>query len=313
MFCTQALPDYHLLRPNVVAIPIRLRKQRKLAPDGATGDLFHATAISDAGRPFANLSAAARQYLRTLGITDPDADTDTAALVWMHALAIGFSPEYLAENEAGILTDYPRVPLPATRDALESSAALGRRVAALLDTERPPPGPAADPLLSGLASVGVIARADGSGAGLNPDKGDLAVTAGWGVPTKKGVMPSTGVVRVRDFTPQERRALVEAWGEAALLRLGQRTCDVYLNAAACWHNIPTAVWEYRVGGYQILKKWLSYRESKVLGRDLTVVEAREVTSTARRIAALLLLGPALDANYASAKKSVYAWPQSCIG
>ena len=63
--------------------------------------------------------------------------------------------------------------------------------------------------------------------------------------------------------------------------------------AAC----PQRVWTYTIGGYQVIKKWLSYRERPLLGRDLTVDEARYVTEMARRIAAILLLEPALDANY----------------
>jgi hypothetical protein len=47
----------------------------------------------------------------------------------------------------------------------------------------------------------------------------------------------------------------------------------------------------------VLKKWLSYREHTVLGRDLTPDEARHVTRTARRLAAIRLLAPELDANY----------------
>ena len=57
-------------------------------------------------------------------------------LLWMHTLAIGHSAYYLKENKVGALRqDWPRVPLPATREALEASAALGRQIAALLDSE----------------------------------------------------------------------------------------------------------------------------------------------------------------------------------
>jgi hypothetical protein len=52
---------------------------------------------------------------------------------------------------------------------------------------------------------------------------------------------------------------------------------VYLNADACWSHVPVRVWEYTTGGYQGLKKWLSYREHTLLGRDLTPDEARYVT------------------------------------
>ena len=63
--------------------------------------------------------------------------------------------------------------------------------------------------------------------------------------------------------------------------------DVYLNDAAFWRDVPAAVWSYRLGGYQVLKKWLSYRERPILGRDLTPEEVQHFTDTARRIAALL--------------------------
>ena len=56
------------------------------------------------------------------------------------------------------------------------------------------------------------------------------------------------------------------------------------------------------------KKWLSYREHKLLGRSLSVDEARYVTEAARRIAAILLLGPELDRNYAAVKANGYIWP-----
>jgi hypothetical protein len=52
-----------------------------------------------------------------------------------------------------------------------------------------------------------------------------------------------------------------------------------------------------IGGYQVIKKWLSYRERPLLGRGLSPDEARAVTQIARRIAALLLLEVELDENY----------------
>jgi len=74
-----------------------------------------------------------------------------------------------------------------------------------------------------------------------------------------------------------------------------------LNNVAHWSNIPLRVWEYTIGGYQVIKKWLSYREDKLLGRPLTKHEVRYVQEMARRIAAIVLLEPELDENYRSAK------------
>jgi hypothetical protein len=74
-----------------------------------------------------------------------------------------------------------------------------------------------------------------------------------------------------------------------------------------WRYIPSAVWEYTLGGYQVIKKWLSYREHKILGRPLRADEARYVTEMARRIGALLLLSPKLDCNYQTVARSSLAW------
>jgi hypothetical protein len=93
-----------------------------------------------------------------------------------------------------------------------------------------------------------------------------------------------------------------------LSSLGPGTGDVWLNDIAYWSSIPERVWEFTIGGYQVMKKWLSYREYDLLGRALTAEEAREVTAMARRLAALCLMQPALDANYEAVIAETYAWP-----
>ena len=47
-----------------------------------------------------------------------------------------------------------------------------------------------------------------------------------------------------------------------------------------------------IGGYQAVKKRLSYREEDILGRPLTKDEAREVTAMVRRLTVLILLSTA---------------------
>ena len=70
--------------------------------------------------------------------------------------------------------------------------------------------------------------------------------------------------------------------------LGEFTFDVYLNGNAFWRNVPAAVWNYKLGGYQVLKKWLSYREQASLGRPLKAEDVQYFVDTARRIALVLL-------------------------
>jgi len=86
---------------------------------------------------------------------------------------------------------------------------------------------------------------------------------------------------------------------------GEETLDIYLNETTYWSNIPRPVWEYYIGGYQVIKKWLSYREKNILGRGLHIEEAEYVTEMVRRIAALILLEQELDANYEAVKTTTW--------
>jgi hypothetical protein len=83
--------------------------------------------------------------------------------------------------------------------------------------------------------------------------------------------------------------------------LGAEALAIYLHETAYWSNVPKYIWECHIGGYQVIKKWLSYQEKAILGRGLRVEEAEYVTEMARRIAALILMQPELDANYEGVK------------
>ena len=110
------------------------------------------------------------------------------------------------------------------------------------------------------------------------------MTAGWGhFGSSNAVMPGQGRAVERAYTSSERTEL----GDAASM-LGPTTFDTYLNGSAFWRNVPAAVWTYQLGGYQVLKKWLSYRERSVLNRALTPQEVQDFTEIARRIAAMNL-------------------------
>jgi len=127
-------------------------------------------------------------------------------------------------------------------------------------------------------------------------------------------MPGKGKVVERHYTPKEQALLNEGATQSgltldqALEQLGETTFDIYLNDVAYWSNIPRNVWNYHVGGYQVIKKWLSYREKEILGRGLKMEEVHEVMNMARRISAITLLQPALDENYEAVKKSTFDWP-----
>ena len=80
------------------------------------------------------------------------------------------------------------------------------------------------------------------------------MTVRWGSQDRRGaVMPGPGRVIERDYAASEISCQVQSE------LLGARTQDVFLNDAVYWRNIPDEVWNFTIGGFQVLKKWLSYR------------------------------------------------------
>jgi hypothetical protein len=216
--------------------------------------------------------------------------------LFYHTVAILHAPTYRQENKGALQQEWPRVPLPKDHDTLEESANAGRQVAKLLNIEHDI-ADLKNGNRDGFEALGVPEH-------VNPEEvldpgSDFSVTAGWGytISNPYRVTPNDGEIDKRKYTPEEQSSLpdqaIELWGS--------QTLDVYLNEKARWTNVPAQVWEYELGGYQVIKKWLSYREKDVLGRDLCLDEVEYVQYMVRRIAALLLLEPKLDANYKAAK------------
>ena len=108
--------------------------------------------------------------------------------------------------------------------------------------------------------------------------------------------PFQGRIVEREYTTGERAAL-----GAAISVLGEKTLDVYLNDQAFWRNVPAAIWGYKLGGYQVLKKWLSYRERDVLGRALLLEEVLYFAEIARRIGGILQLRGEQESSYNAVK------------
>jgi len=298
-FISCRLCAYHVIERGANFFPLKLRVPEQ-------GNLL---TQSDTRNPIVdgfqfNLSDKAVDYLCNLGsISD-------AEFLFYHVLAILHAPEYSCENSGALRQDWARIPLPDRRETLIASANLGRQIAALLDPETPVPGITSGKLRPELKIIAVVSRV-GTG-NLDPNT-DFALTAGWGHAGQNNVtMPGRGKVVDRPYTSEEiPPAPLRKGGEeeVPLLKgdLGGSTHDIYLNDIAYWKNIPDRVWSYTIGGYQVIKKWLSYREQELLGRPLKLEEVTEVTHMARRITAILLLEPELDANYEAVKQSTYQW------
>ena len=228
-----------------------------------------------------NLTIEAGNYLRYLDASVED--------LFYHILATLHDPAYREANAGALRMEWPRIPLPGWPDgeaedvaeSLAQSAARGRELARLLDPEAPVPGVTQGALRPEIAAIAVPSTVDKH----NMTGDDFALTAGWGhYGSGDAVMPGQGRIVEREYTPDERQAL-----GAAISVLGEKTLDVYLNDRAFWRNVPAAIWGYKLGGYQVLKKWLSYRERDVLGRALLPEEVLYFAEMARRVGAILLV------------------------
>ncbi len=267
------------------------------------------------GARHSNLSPDATWYLEHLDLTVAD--------LFHHVLAVLHDSEYREANAGALRMEWPRIPLPhwtalsarsETTDnnhaakvkeaskVLGGFVARGRELAALLDPDTPVPGVTAGQLRPEIAAIAVPATTHGR----NMLGDDFELTMGWGhFGARQAVMPGQGCAVERAYTGSEREALSHAPEHAAAERrdssgdlgmtvedalktLGETTYDIYLNDHAYWRNVPAKVWNFRLGGYQVLKKWLSYRERRVLGRCLALGEIQHFTEMARRICVILL-------------------------
>ena len=266
---TEHMSSLHLIERTALMFPAHLRDDGL----GVGGDGIQR-------RP--NLSAGAQRYLDRLGASVED--------LLHHVLATLHDPAYREANAGALAMEWPRLPLPGWPDgdtagaaeSLAESAAQGRELARLLDPDTPVPGVTQGELRSEIAAIAVPSTADGR----NMTGDDFAVTAGWGhFGAGDAVMPGQGRIVEREYTPEERATLSDA-----IRALGAKTLDVYLNDRAFWRNVPAAIWDYKLGGYQVLKKWLSYREKDVLGRALAPEEVLYFSDTARRVGGVLRTG-----------------------
>jgi hypothetical protein len=134
-FC-RVLGDDHYVRDDAYFLPFWIKAPQQ--GESKQEEMFKGSPPLQPAK--ANVSDLTRQYLISLGFDDPDVLPDVARLPWLHALAVGFAPQYVHFHAEVLRADWPRIPLPATKDILEQSAALGHQLALLLDTEAAVPG-----------------------------------------------------------------------------------------------------------------------------------------------------------------------------
>ncbi|MFY9234446.1 MAG: type ISP restriction/modification enzyme [Fimbriimonadaceae bacterium] len=300
----RALPSYHVIERASLVFPLG-------TPEHGGSGLFGED-IPDPSR--VNFSPQTNALLSALQIAD-----DPGA-IFFHILAILHSPAYAEENAGALRQDWPRIPIPGwtpgtpspsldgegagggeeAATIIRAGAALGRKLANLLDPEQPVPGVTAGDIPDHLAKIADFQWPHNL---PNPseDTEDLALKANWGYRGQGGaVMPGGGkVVWHNRPTNPDLFASGESPSGSSLAHPSNPppTVDIIMNENGRWTGIPEAVWHYNLGGYQVLKKWLSYRQREVLGRPMKLDEVREFSRIARRIASILAMSSELDSHY----------------
>jgi type ISP restriction-modification system protein len=198
------------------------------------------------------------------------------------AFAILYAPAYQAEHASALSADWAHLPIPKGRDLFDRLVEAGDWVSRLLDANRD----ARDVVETILghdraAAIGSIHRQDGS----QVTSSDLTINVTyWG--------GGKGRWKPRPFTEEEKPDTQYA------IEWGDRTGDLFINDTAFFANVPENVWTYQLAGYPVLKKWLGYRQAdRRDGKPLTNDERRWFRSMIQRVAALLALGPRLNALY----------------
>jgi type ISP restriction-modification system protein/N-6 DNA methylase len=198
------------------------------------------------------------------------------------ALAIGHSPNFQRDFAGSLAHDWLHVPIPRERRTFEQIAALGDQVGILLDPF------AALPDLSRVLhavlgdeapKLAVLATTDGGPIGDRDLRVEIA---------HFGSAPGGWIAR--------QPAVGEPWHP----EWGESSGDLRLNSRVFLRHVPERVWGLELGGYQVIKKWIGYREARRRnGQPMSLAEKDHLRGMVQRLAALLLLYPQLDLAYAA--------------
>ena len=167
----------------------------------------------------------------------------TPEQIFHYLYAILYSPGYRTRYAEFLKRDFPRVPLTSDKVLFAKLAKLGERLVNLhlmkADTEEMSRFPVA-------GSHEVV-------------KVEFKVTAQGELDSAPSPQPSPtrgrGSVNKTPSRPSSKMAEVEILGR------------VYINADQYFDDVPKAVWEYHIGGYQVCQKWLKDRKGRQLSYD----------------------------------------------
>ncbi len=153
-----------------------------------------------------------------------------AEKIFNYLYAVLHSPVYRQRYAAFLRTDFPRIPIPASRAVFDALAQLGAQLVQWHLLEHP------------------AAQAIGGGSSL--------------LPAGKGAHPRWFGT---DFSLQ--KVGEKSKSLADLSGTDDQVGKVFINATSGFADVRQSVWQHTIGGYQVLHKWLDDRRKA--GRSLS--------------------------------------------
>jgi Type ISP C-terminal specificity domain/N-6 DNA Methylase len=241
----------------------------------------------------ANLRSEVWSKLRESWKLKGDVQSDEAKILcralFRYSMAISHSPQYEEDHKDFLAQDWPHIPITRDKTLFEEAAKVGDQLGMMLD-----------PFADASQILNTLVGGDAKGLGVaerrvggNIRESDLVVEYSYFGPAK-------GKWKERAAKDTER--VDPAWGDT--------TGDLYLNEDVFLSNVPNGIWQYELGGYPVLKKWLGYRQKGDRdGGSLSLAELDHFRGMILRIAAVLRLHTKLDDIYERAKKDVFLLDQ----
>ncbi|HZC24731.1 MAG TPA: type ISP restriction/modification enzyme, partial [Candidatus Binatia bacterium] len=279
---TASLFDLHLYDWGAVGFPAEVKAEP------AIGGLF--TPDPQELKPRANLAPGVWEALRIGWTLKGDIRGGDAKRLcrdlFRYCVAIAHAPQYETDHKDSLAQDWPHIPIIKDRAEFEKAVGLGERIAQLLN---PFSNAAAliKAILGGDAKSLAVPQKVGAG---NLKESDLTVDFSY-----YGAGTGRWVERAFDDSEAQR----EQWGET--------TGNLYLSKSVFLKHVPKAIWQYELGGYPVIKKWLGYRQAtRRNGAPLSLGEMDELRGIVLRIATLLITRPLLDQAYEAASGNAWS-------
>jgi len=99
-------------------------------------------------------------------------------------------------------------------------------------------------------------------------------------------------------TPQRGLATYQGTGDHIVesVRYSPQEQAIWINKAQCFNPVPPEVWEFHIGGYQVLDKYLKSRKNRALSLD----EINRVAMVVDSLAFTIKQMAAIDSAYRAA-------------